>query len=36
MRKLAWLAAAFAVWGAGAADAQQTPRKGGTIRMTAP
>ena len=36
MRKLAWLAAALAVWGAGAADAQQTPRKGGTIRMTAP
>src|SRR5437899_623345 len=38
MRKLVWLAAAFAVWGAGVADAQQqpTPRKGGTIRMTAP
>ena len=36
MRKLAWLAAALAVWGAGAADAQETPRKGGTIRMTAP
>ena len=28
--------AALAVAGAGAADAQQTPRKGGTIRMTAP
>ena len=38
MRKLVWLAAALAVWGAGVADAQQaeTPRKGGTIRMTAP
>src|SRR5258708_6244506 len=37
MRKLVWLAAAaFAVMGAGFADAQQTPRKGGTIRMTAP
>ena len=37
MRKLAWLAAAFAVWGAGAAEARsETPRKGGTIRMTAP
>lgn len=39
MRKLVWLAAAaFAVWGVGIAGAQQqeTPRKGGTIRMTAP
>ena len=37
MRKLAWLAvAAIAVIGAGAANAQQTPRKGGTLRMTAP
>jgi peptide/nickel transport system substrate-binding protein len=37
MRKLAWLAAAaIAVIGAGAAEAQQTPRKGGTLRMTAP
>jgi peptide/nickel transport system substrate-binding protein len=37
MRKLAWLAAAaIAVAGAGAADAQQTPRKGGVLRMTGP
>ena len=39
MRKLVWLAAAaIAVWGVGTANAQQqeTPRKGGTIRMTAP
>jgi peptide/nickel transport system substrate-binding protein len=39
MRTLVWSAvAAFAVLGAGIADAQQaqTPRKGGTIRMTAP
>ncbi|MBI3199392.1 MAG: ABC transporter substrate-binding protein [Rhodospirillales bacterium] len=37
MRKLAWLAAAaIAVIGAGAAEAQQTPRKGGVLRMTAP
>ena len=37
MRKLAWLAvAAIAVIGAGTANAQQTPRKGGTLRMTAP
>jgi hypothetical protein len=37
MRKLAWLAvAAIAVIGAGTASAQQTPRKGGTLRMTAP
>ena len=39
MRKLVWLAAALAVWGAGVADAQQqpqTPRKGGTIRFTSP
>jgi peptide/nickel transport system substrate-binding protein len=37
MRKLVWLAAtALAVLGAAGANAQQTPRKGGTIRMTAP
>ncbi len=38
MRKLLWLAAALALWGTGAADAQQpqAPRKGGMIRMTAP
>jgi peptide/nickel transport system substrate-binding protein len=38
MRKLVWLAAALAVWGAGVADAQQaqTPRTGGTIRFTSP
>ena len=37
MRKLAWLAvAAIAVMGAGTANAQETPRKGGTLRMTAP
>ena len=37
MRKLAWLAvAAIAVIGAGTANAQETPRKGGTLRMTAP
>jgi len=37
MRKLVWLAAtALAVIGAATASAQQTPRKGGTIRMTAP
>jgi peptide/nickel transport system substrate-binding protein len=37
MRKLVWLAAtALAVVGAAGASAQQTPRKGGTIRMTAP
>ena len=37
MRKLVWLAAtALAVIGAASASAQQTPRKGGTIRMTAP
>ena len=37
MRKLAWLAvAAIAVIGVGTANAQQTPRKGGTLRMTAP
>src|SRR5262245_65539496 len=35
MRKLIWLAAA-ALALAGAAHAQETPRKGGTIRMTAP
>ena len=37
MRKLAWLAvAAIAVIGVGTANAQQTPRKGGALRMTAP
>jgi peptide/nickel transport system substrate-binding protein len=37
MRKLIWLAAATAaIVSAGAAEAQDTPRKGGTIRMTAP
>ena len=37
MRKLFWLAAAAtAIAGMGAAQAQETPRKGGTIRMTAP
>ncbi|MFI4999499.1 MAG: ABC transporter substrate-binding protein [Reyranellales bacterium] len=37
MRKLLWLAAAaFAMAGAAQASAQDTPRKGGTIRMTAP
>ncbi|MBN9486697.1 MAG: ABC transporter substrate-binding protein [Alphaproteobacteria bacterium] len=37
MRKLAWLAAiAFAISGVTAAQAQDTPRRGGTIRMTAP
>ena len=37
MRKFAWLAAAaIAVAGAGAADAQETPRKGGVLRMTGP
>jgi peptide/nickel transport system substrate-binding protein len=37
MRKLVWLAAAaVAVLGAAAAEAQDTPRKGGSIRMTAP
>ncbi len=37
MRKLVWLAAtALAVVGAATASAQQTPRKGGAIRMTAP
>jgi peptide/nickel transport system substrate-binding protein len=37
MRKLIWLAAAtVAIAGAGLAQAQDTPRKGGTIRMTAP
>jgi peptide/nickel transport system substrate-binding protein len=37
MRKLIWLAAAtLAIAGAGLAEAQETPRKGGTIRMTAP
>ena len=37
MRKLVWLAmAGLAVLGAATANAQTTPRKGGTIRMTAP
>ena len=37
MRKLVWSAvAAFALLGVAAADAQDTPRKGGIIRMTAP
>jgi len=37
MRKLAWLAGiAFAIAGVTAAQAQDTPRRGGTIRMTAP
>src|SRR5260370_27577618 len=36
MRKLIWRAAATAaIAGAGLAEAQETPRKGGTIRMTA-
>ena len=36
MRKLLSLVAVAAIAGAGAASAQETPRKGGTIRMTAP
>jgi len=37
MRTLAWLAIAVAaLFAVGTADAQQTPRKGGTIRMTGP
>jgi peptide/nickel transport system substrate-binding protein len=36
MRKLMGLAAAVTIALAGAAQAQETPRKGGTIRMTAP
>ncbi|MBS0517849.1 MAG: ABC transporter substrate-binding protein [Proteobacteria bacterium] len=36
MRKLVSLAAAFVLAGVAAANAQETPRKGGTIRMTAP
>src|SRR6186713_745748 len=37
MRKLFWLAAAAtAIAGMAAAQAQDPPRKGGTIRMTAP
>jgi peptide/nickel transport system substrate-binding protein len=38
MRTLIWLAATLALWGTATADAQQppTPRRGGTIRMTAP
>jgi peptide/nickel transport system substrate-binding protein len=37
MRRLVWLAAiAFTMLGVAAAQAQDTPRRGGTIRMTAP
>ena len=36
MRKLLSLAAVAVIAGAGMASAQETPRKGGTIRMTAP
>ena len=36
MRKLLSLAAVAVIAGAGVAPAQETPRKGGTIRMTAP
>src|SRR5919112_6586171 len=36
MRKLFSLAAVAVIAGAGVAAAQETPRKGGTIRMTAP
>jgi len=37
MRRLVWLAAvAFTILGVAAAQAQDTPRRGGTIRMTAP
>ena len=37
MKHLGWLAgAALAIAALGGAEAQQTPRKGGTIRMTAP
>ncbi|MCX7366426.1 MAG: ABC transporter substrate-binding protein, partial [Alphaproteobacteria bacterium] len=37
MKHLGWLAgAALAIVALGGAEAQQTPRKGGTIRMTAP
>jgi peptide/nickel transport system substrate-binding protein len=36
MRKLGWLAAVAVIAGMGVAQAQETPRKGGTIRMTAP
>ena len=36
MRKLFSLAAVAVIAGAGVAQAQETPRKGGTIRMTAP
>ena len=36
MRKLVLLAAALALSGASAAVAQDTPRKGGSVRMTAP
>lgn len=36
MRKLLGLVAIAVIAGAGAASAQDTPRKGGTIRMTAP
>ena len=36
MHKLLSLAAVAVIAGAGIASAQETPRKGGTIRMTAP
>src|SRR5262249_13362408 len=36
MRKLLGLVAVALIAGAGIAQAQETPRKGGTIRMTAP
>ena len=36
MRKLWWLAAALALSATGIAQAQDTPRKGGSVRMTAP
>lgn len=36
MRRLLLAATALAFVAAGAAEAQQTPRKGGTLRMTAP
>jgi peptide/nickel transport system substrate-binding protein len=36
MRKLLGMAAIAVIAGAGVASAQETPRKGGTIRMTAP
>ncbi len=36
MRKWLWLAAALTLCGAGVAQAQDTPRKGGVVRMTGP